>query len=303
MEERISISLNLGNSCNMNCSYCYQDKREGTKKVSLSTLDKFAERVFEYDKLVNVNFFGGEPTLYKDEIKYLIEKLNGANVTYSMTSNGKDIKTITEINKLCNDDLRLLVGNKGLEYSLPVKTTAFRYVLTPYNLRDFDLAKLVTVGYEYIEICFDYTSNWTNVNKVKFTELIKELSFVASTCTDISIKLPYGNCENNNDVLCGYSLLMPMDLNGDVVICQRTLNSSKKDVVGNIHQETIEELIRLKNNFAGKETCGKYCYWNQLNGNQDNINVLIDLTKPLIEKYKQSNYIPEEAMVTAFRCQ
>lgn len=70
----------LGNRCNQNCSYCYQDK----------TLSEFVfdERIIKtVDNSERVMFYGGEPLLYLDIIEYIVKRLTPKRFI-NITTNG-----------------------------------------------------------------------------------------------------------------------------------------------------------------------------------------------------------------------
>ncbi|GAI24881.1 unnamed protein product, partial [marine sediment metagenome] len=70
-----SLSIFLGGSCNLDCSYCFIDK-ENLKKISLDVpLIKKGINFFLRHSSENpvVSFTGGEPLLYWSSLKKLIE--------------------------------------------------------------------------------------------------------------------------------------------------------------------------------------------------------------------------------------
>lgn len=94
-----AISLNLAQSCNLACSYCYADEgRFGGKQrlmpieVALATIKRLIERT--HKRRVTVGFIGGEPfvnraTLYRS-VEYANElaACHGISVGFSITTNG-----------------------------------------------------------------------------------------------------------------------------------------------------------------------------------------------------------------------
>lgn len=68
-EEKLRITLNVANSCNMNCGYCYANggtyhSKENlmSMEVAEKAIDVFAEK---YGEIGSVKFIGGEPLLNK----------------------------------------------------------------------------------------------------------------------------------------------------------------------------------------------------------------------------------------------
>ncbi|AMN30882.1 radical SAM/SPASM domain-containing protein [Clostridium perfringens] len=82
-EKSMTLFLSLTRQCNLNCSYCYQDKRKMMDKENsfLNKNDWF--KIFEFLKKKSVNLnelhitlFGGEPLLNKSIILQIIDDLN-----------------------------------------------------------------------------------------------------------------------------------------------------------------------------------------------------------------------------------
>ena len=95
-----TVFIILGRACNNNCIYCMQHefvnkniKHEDTE-INNDIIDFLAELSENRDKrtdyLMYINFFGGEPLLYYDSIKYITkELLKKTNCTFGLISNGK----------------------------------------------------------------------------------------------------------------------------------------------------------------------------------------------------------------------
>ncbi len=69
------VALQLGFSCNMACSYCLQSKNT-KKKFNKEDLDTLLSSITEDDiNRGRIEFWGGEPLLYLEEIKYIVRNL------------------------------------------------------------------------------------------------------------------------------------------------------------------------------------------------------------------------------------
>lgn len=75
------VSIFLGNRCNLHCPYCHKDNNEAPKAVS-NKLKNILQRLGH----VKIFFFGGEPTLYMETIKEIVDIKPDAN--YYITTNG-----------------------------------------------------------------------------------------------------------------------------------------------------------------------------------------------------------------------
>jgi len=93
-----SLSLNVAQSCNMACSYCYADEgRFGGKSrmmdevVAFQAIDRL---LLESDQAepVLVGFMGGEPLLNRELVhkatRYAVDRAGARGVRFSMTTNG-----------------------------------------------------------------------------------------------------------------------------------------------------------------------------------------------------------------------
>lgn len=102
-----AVCLNIIHGCNLRCKYCFADEGEynGHKGVmSLDTAKKAIDYVIKRSgprKNIEIDLFGGEPTMIMDTIKEIIkyarenEKLWNKNIRFTMTTNAT----------LLNDDM------------------------------------------------------------------------------------------------------------------------------------------------------------------------------------------------------
>ena len=94
--EITKIFLILGDACNMSCAYCKahlaNSRVEITKKnISPQALAFLEKTIKETPTLIN--FYGGEPLLYFETIKYIIDTLNipVGDVIWSTMTNGRSL--------------------------------------------------------------------------------------------------------------------------------------------------------------------------------------------------------------------
>lgn len=94
----VELVISLTNDCNLRCKYCFVGEKNFCKKIiSKENIDAAIKSVGDLAKVKNkkeifITFFGGEPTLYPDLIKYSMEKarreLKEYKVSFGITSNG-----------------------------------------------------------------------------------------------------------------------------------------------------------------------------------------------------------------------
>lgn len=82
------ITIQLGFSCNMTCSYCLQSKTKKSKFNEQAIKDVIAKLTLEDLATARIEFWGGEPSLYLDEIKYIVNNLPIQPYEYLMITNG-----------------------------------------------------------------------------------------------------------------------------------------------------------------------------------------------------------------------
>lgn len=91
-----TIFIMLGQKCNFNCRYCMQHGEEG---LHIDLPQEINPDIYEYietvakardekDQRLGLHFYGGEPLIYFDNIKKIVEKTKDLDVQYSFISNG-----------------------------------------------------------------------------------------------------------------------------------------------------------------------------------------------------------------------
>jgi MoaA/NifB/PqqE/SkfB family radical SAM enzyme len=82
--------LEISNTCNMDCSYCYVNNKGGGE-LSNDQWKLIIKRLHDYG-IFQVTFGGGEPTLYPHLIE-LAEYVNSLGMNLGMTTNGSTLTT------------------------------------------------------------------------------------------------------------------------------------------------------------------------------------------------------------------
>jgi uncharacterized protein len=96
----VTVVLNL--DCNFACVYCYEGEMKGRLYMTRDTADLLVgfikEKFTPEKKSINIDFFGGEPLLSKDLIKYIslaVKSLageRGGHYAFSLVTNGSLLK-------------------------------------------------------------------------------------------------------------------------------------------------------------------------------------------------------------------
>lgn len=90
-KQSIRIYLILGNACNLSCKYCMPHKYIVSECENSRVADKVIKMIEEQAEncdQTTVIFYGGEPLLYFNSIKGVVERL-GKKVQYATMTNGK----------------------------------------------------------------------------------------------------------------------------------------------------------------------------------------------------------------------
>lgn len=115
-----TIFVMLGFSCNFQCKYCLQHSLVTDQVKAIynpDIIDFIDDTAKNQGNKLTVHFFGGEPLLYFDSIKEIVEKLeNNTNIKFSTISNGSLLdKEKTEFLKKHNFDFIISWDGKNVE--------------------------------------------------------------------------------------------------------------------------------------------------------------------------------------------
>ncbi|MCP5052004.1 MAG: radical SAM protein, partial [bacterium] len=82
-------------SCNFRCTYCVQKKEKNViENATIKRAVDFFYPHFKTDGTVHIGFYGGEPLMAYDQVRYAVELIRGRNTTakkdtrFSLTTNG-----------------------------------------------------------------------------------------------------------------------------------------------------------------------------------------------------------------------
>lgn len=81
VNEMERVTIYLGSRCNLNCAYCHREPDTAEPHISDELIDYIKSR-----PEIAVKFMGGEPTMYMDEIRRVVEAAPHAE--FSITTNG-----------------------------------------------------------------------------------------------------------------------------------------------------------------------------------------------------------------------
>lgn len=203
--------IHLTEKCNLNCTYCYENKRN--KDISFEDIKKLIDyEISRKQKYSIIIFYGGEPLLQKNMIKNTIDYINSkkckTDFYYGITTNGtlldddfiKYMKKNNFINisysidgmKETHDLNRKTIDGNGtfdiVEKNARKVLKSFdevvaMSVITRNNL--YNLSKnveyLIDIGFKYINLLFDYSQDWQDED---LNEIKKQYSEIAEIYAD-----------------------------------------------------------------------------------------------------------------------
>jgi radical SAM protein with 4Fe4S-binding SPASM domain len=138
-----TLNVVLSEKCNLNCTYCNQDKWSKKEIDPYLFLEEYKRIREEFpDELIRIDFFGGEPLMFMDLIKIIIaETEHDSNIKYVMPTNGllltednlpyileKKIEVSISFDGLWQDRNRLQLNGKGTFERFLEKREIFRQI-------------------------------------------------------------------------------------------------------------------------------------------------------------------------------
>lgn len=120
-----TLSLEIINKCNLNCTYCYLGEKKNTY-MSVESAKKAVdiavhEAQKQYDKTLIVYFIGGEPLMAFETMKSIVDyangigEKNGLKVKFSTTINGTLI-TRENVELFIKNDFEIKVSIDGPQF-------------------------------------------------------------------------------------------------------------------------------------------------------------------------------------------
>lgn len=85
----VILKIIVGPNCNSNCKYCCQIGKNKSEPLKIEELLDRLDSTVEYDKLHEIQLYGGEPLLYFENIVKICEHFKKLKVFKSIITNGK----------------------------------------------------------------------------------------------------------------------------------------------------------------------------------------------------------------------
>lgn len=196
----LRATILLNNACNKKCKYCYE-KNNGEYILTKSNIDSIMKRLSKLNQLEkDIEFFGGEPTLSLDIIKYTIEKY--PEYSYRVITNGYFLE-LEEFEYECLSKLL------SVTLSLEGTEKAFNELRNGNNLK-YILDKIIKLNNKWHNISVNLSINGLLNNNID--EFIKNYELLTSSNIGVHFySLKSENFFNEKDFL--YFLMYIKDKN------------------------------------------------------------------------------------------
>ncbi len=207
--------IHLTEKCNLNCTYCYEKKRN--KDISFEDIKNLIDYEISLKQKKSILiFYGGEPLLQKDMIKNTIDYINSkkskTEFYYGITTNGTllddDFIKYMKENKFINiaysiDGMKEtqnlnrktidgketfdIVQKNAKKILKSFNSVVAMSVITKNNLVNLskNVEYLIEMGFEYINLLFDYSQDWQDED---LEEIRKQYNKVAEIYADKILK-------------------------------------------------------------------------------------------------------------------
>lgn len=196
----MSVSINMGSSCNFRCKYCFEVKN-GAVDLNTKLNPEVKSRLMEVLHMLadmhelRIEFWGGEPTIYFRDIKDFVDEFSdNEHVTYFLYTNGSLVesfeKELLEIQEKVGRrfelqvsyDFHNLENNQRLQLNKTVEETdeMVRNAIKFFDKHDFHFGVKSTCTMKDLEEnIYDQYVNYDKFNK----ELKNKISFACTPDT------------------------------------------------------------------------------------------------------------------------
>ncbi len=181
------IYLTLGMNCNFNCKYCYQSEDKNKplytelKNVSTNIIEYIKNISKETNKTLNLMFWGGEPFIYFNTIKSVVENLKDENISFSIVTNGS-LLTKEKVDFINKNNISIGISHDGKNTYITRKNDILNNKEILELIKKINDLSIVTVFSAY------------NFDLLETTEYYKE-----KIGREVSVNLEWLHCDNNTD--------------------------------------------------------------------------------------------------------
>ena len=273
----VNLSLCITGQCNLQCKYCFSDKKKGLSDIDLIKLNEFLYYLSKREEINNVFITGGEPLLYYNFYE-LIESISKLSSNIYLLTNGvllsEYVMNLLDHYKVkvhisldsCNSNYHEFVRGNQKETIENIKKiqvyenieTTICVTLSYLNVNEIryieQFAKKYGCKTDYNLLCLDndYDLSWDNSDPIHKAQLIENLTDWAENNKKQTKLLLMNYILNNSKYSikrCLYSRNnIVLFSNGDSYPCF----VNRADYFGNIYYNPFESIMQLYNIYNNK---------------------------------------------------
>lgn len=252
VNEVLYMTIEITDSCNFTCDYCYQEKHSARRTINEEVIDKFVHllRSSRLDgvRSLNVNIIGGEPFLFPQKVAYVWNKLSefAAERNYPISAKINTNGMLLDRQMLsCFHDAEVVFP---LGAPIDYDTIIREHTMRSRNLRDLLKQKITELAPIFnanskLSIIFRYNANHQNTEY--FKNYIEELSDLGIS----TFKVDVVNT-NNNIHGCFHNRLTDNDF----------WNWYLQDVLPVLLQNNLGEPIKFRNRLSRCKARRRYSF-------------------------------------------
>jgi len=183
-----SYWINVTNNCNLHCKYCYQTNKN-EKNLTLETANQIIDLIKKEKKDGKIIFFGGEPLINFEIIKFIIDNLNqinGKKFEYSFTTN-LTILTDKILQYILEQNIKVMISIDGDESTYNINRFNESNNVNYFKVVHDNIKKIELTGYDKITISKVVSLN-TYKNLYEDTIFLSKFNYPIYHNFDMNIK-------------------------------------------------------------------------------------------------------------------
>jgi len=255
------VYLEITNSCNLNCDFCIQNKRN-KKFMTEDSFCEILEKLKGHTKYLYFHILG-EPLLHP-QIRNFIEIANNKGFNVNITTNGYLISKINNISDLRQLNVSLHSYDERYNISLENYLNSIFDVVD--NLKDTYISYRLWVKNKYTEkiltIMNEHYGTSINISDIKDNITLKKNIFISSFHEFIWPDLENDFYSENGTC---YALRDHIGILVDGTIVPCCLDSKGDINLGNIFTNSIDSVltsnrvVKMRKEFQSKKKCEELC--------------------------------------------
>lgn len=265
------IFIMLGQQCNLSCKYCLQHDLITSilpsKNIRKEIITFIRCQAQQQSTPIDIRFYGGEPLIYFNSIKYIVNKLKDVNVTFSIISNGKlltkEIVDFFNNNKFTNVAIswdgpnsiktrKYDVFKEKLDLLLQIDNLGISSVYSAYNYPYDFIQSLLPLEEKYHKIhgktfnfygeeIMDSCANFTDLIDFDFNKISNQINIIVNKIKTSLKEINAGTLTIENSLYHSLFTIYCQSIyshlnNYDKSFCSNGIKVINLDLEGNLYQ-------------------------------------------------------------------